>query len=175
MRWVRRLTAGMGVLSGGALLGAVGCVFWLQAHSLRGLYAAWAVLGLAMAMTLYEPAFSEITKRFPDRYRQGITTLTLVGGFASTLSFPAAAYLQLLLGWRQALLVMAVALLLVAALHAWVLREPWKAADDSPIDLATAVPAEYSTLRQAMRGATFWLLAARSPCMRLPWPRCGPI
>ena len=75
-----------------------------------------------MAMTLYEPAFMEITKRFPERYRQGITTLTLVGGFASTLSFPAVAWLQARLGWRPALLVMALALLLVAPLHAWVLR-----------------------------------------------------
>jgi MFS family permease len=151
---------GRTVLSGGALLGAVGCVFWSQAYSLTGLYLAWAVLGLAMAMILYEPAFSEITKRFPGRYRQGITTLTLVGGFASTLSFPAAAYLQWLLGWRQALLVMALALLLVAALHAWVLREPWKTAENLRLNLADPVSAQYSTLRQAVRGSAFWLLVA---------------
>ena len=47
------------------------------------------VLGAAMAMTLYDPAFMVLTKRYPLRYREGITALTLVGGFASTLSFPA--------------------------------------------------------------------------------------
>ena len=150
---------GRAVLSGGALLGAAGCALWSQAYNLPVLYAAWAVLGLAMAMTLYEPAFSEITKRFPERYRQGITTLTLVGGFASTLSFPAAAWLLLTMGWRPALLVMASVLLLVAPLHAWALREPWKLAQ-------TAIPAagteqqDHATLRQAMQGRPFWLLTA---------------
>ena len=150
---------GRTVLSGGALLGAAGCALWSQAYNLPVLYAAWAVLGLSMAMTLYEPAFSEITKRFPERYRQGITTLTLVGGFASTLSFPAAAWLLLTLGWRPALLVMAGVLLLVAPLHAWALREPWKLAQ-------TATPAagteqqDHATLRQAMQGRPFWLLTA---------------
>ncbi len=150
---------GRAVLTGGALLGAAGCALWSQAYNLPLLYAAWALLGLAMAMTLYEPAFSEITKRFPDRYRQGITTITLVGGFASTLSFPAAAWLLLTLGWRPALLVMAGVLLLVAPLHAWALRGSWK----RPV-LPGAAPAEVrqdqATLRQAMQGRTFWLLTA---------------
>ncbi len=150
---------GRAVLTGGALIGAAGCALWSQAYSLLLLYAAWALLGLAMAMTLYEPAFSEITKRFPDRYRQGITTITLVGGFASTLSFPAAAWLLLTLGWRPALLVMAGVLLLVAPLHAWVLRGPWKrpaVSDGAPVEVAQ----DQATLRQAMQGRTFWLLTA---------------
>ncbi len=151
---------GRAVLTGGALLGAAGCALWSQAHSLPLLYAAWAVLGLAMAMTLYEPVFSEITKRFPDRYRQGITTITLVGGFASTLSFPAVAWLLLTLGWRPALLVMALVLLAVAPLHAWVLRGPWKLPKASgPASSAEALQ-DHATLRQAMQGRTFWLLTA---------------
>lgn len=151
---------GRAVLTGGALIGVAGCALWSQAYSLPLLYAAWALLGLAMAMTLYEPAFSEISKRFPDRYRQGITTITLVGGFASTLSFPAAAWLLLTLGWRPALLVMAGVLLLVAPLHAWVLRGPW-----ARLAVPGAVPTgellqDQATLRQAMQGRTFWLLTA---------------
>lgn len=149
---------GRAVLSGGALLGAAGCALWSQAYNLPLLYAAWALLGLAMAMTLYEPAFSEITKRFPDRYRQGITTLTLVGGFASTLSFPAAAWLLITLGWRPALLVMAATLLLVAPIHAWALRAPWKLPPAPPV--AGAALQDHATLRQAMQGRTFWLLTA---------------
>jgi MFS family permease len=150
---------GRAVLTGGALLGAAGCALWSQAQTLPLLYGAWAVMGLAMAMTLYEPAFMEVTKRFPDRYRQGITTITLVGGFASTLSFPAVVWLQSSLGWRPALLVMALALLLVAPLQAWVLRKPWT----RPV-LAGAAPVrevqDAATLRQAMAGSPFWLLTA---------------
>lgn len=151
---------GRAVLTGGALVGAAGCALWSQAHSLPLLYAAWALLGLAMAMTLYEPAFSEITKRFPDRYRQGITTITLVGGFASTLSFPAVAWLLLTLGWRPALLVMAGVLLLVAPLHAWVLRGPWKRPAVPGAVPASELRQDHATLRQAMQGRTFWLLTA---------------
>jgi MFS family permease len=151
---------GRAVLSGGALLGAAGCALWSQAHSLPLLYAAWALLGLAMAMTLYEPAFSEITKRFPDRYRQGITTITLVGGFASTLSFPAAAWLLAALGWRHALLVMALVLVLVAPLHAWVLRGPWKLPKPSGAAAAGEAVQDHATLRQALHGRPFWLLTA---------------
>lgn len=150
---------GREVLTGGALLGAAGCALWSQAYNLPLLYAAWAMLGLAMAMTLYEPAFMEITKRFPEHYRRGITTITLVGGFASTLSFPAVAWLQARLGWRPALLVMALALLLVAPLHAWVLRGAWKVpppAGAAPVEVAQ----DQATLRQAMQGRTFWLLTA---------------
>jgi len=80
------------VLAGGAALAGVGFLLWSQVTRLPALYATWALLGAAMAMTLYEPAFNVITKRFPERYVRGITTLTLVGGFASTLSFPASAW-----------------------------------------------------------------------------------
>ncbi|WP_372825289.1 hypothetical protein [Polaromonas sp.] len=110
-------------------------------------------------MTLYEPAFMEITKRFPEHYRRGITTITLVGGFASTLSFPAVAWLQARLGWRPALLVMALALLLVAPLHAWVLRGAWKMPPPAGAALVE-VAQDQATLRQAMQGKTFWLLTA---------------
>ncbi len=148
------------VLTGGALLGAAGCALWSQAHSLPLLYTAWAILGLAMAMTLYEPAFSEITKRFPDRYRQGITAITLVGGFASTLSFPAVAWLLVALGWRPALMVLALVLLLVAPLHAWVLRRPWKVQETAGATSAGVAVSDHATLHQAMRGRPFWLLTA---------------
>ena len=76
---------GRAVMSWGALLAAAGFLIWSRVDSLPGLYVAWAVLGASMAMTLYEPAFNVLTKRFPEKYREGITALTLVGGFASTL------------------------------------------------------------------------------------------
>ena len=80
-------------------------------------------MGVSMAMTLYDPVFTVLTRRYADRYREGITALTLVGGFASTLSFPAAAWLIERLEWRPALQVIGAVLLFGAApLHAWALR-----------------------------------------------------
>ena len=146
---------GRAVLAGGAVLAALGLLGWAAVRAPWMLYAVWAVLGVSMAMTLYDPAFIVLTKRYPQRYRDGITALTLVGGFASTLSFPAVAWLLPLLGWRGTLVVMAATMLIVVApLHLWALRgrEPEAALsrNDGRAD---------STLGDALRQRTFWLLA----------------
>ena len=142
------------VMTLGSLLGGAGFVLWSQVRSPWTLYAACVMLGAASAMTLYEPAFNILTKRYPTRYQQGITMLTLVGGFASTLSFPAASALIQGLGWRGALLAIGVMLwVVVLPLHAWVLRGPaLVSAPRSPDQLADA------TLHEALRQRSFWLL-----------------
>lgn len=144
------------VMTAGALLGAAGCLLWSQVRTPLLLYAAWGALGAAMAMTLYEPAFGIVTRRYPQRYRDAITALTLVGGFASTLSFPAATWLIGAFGWRDALLALAALMALgVAPLHAWALRgeASGAAAPRAGADAADA------TLHEALRERAFWLLA----------------
>jgi len=145
---------GRAVMTGGCVLAALGCLGWSLVSAVWMLYAVWAVLGAAMAMTLYEPAFAVLTKRYPLRYRDGITALTLVGGFASTLSFPAVAALgRAGLDWRAQLQVMAGVLLALAPLHAWALRGPALVAGPAHED-----PQADSTLHQALRMPAFWLL-----------------
>lgn len=145
------------VMTLGAALAGIGFLVWSRAESLPLLYAAWVLLGAAMAMTLYEPAFNVLTKRFPAQYREGITALTLVGGFASTLSFPAVAWLLALFDWRGALAVIGVVLLLVVApLHAWALRGT--PTQDAPPRAHAA--ADDATLHEALRERSFWLLTA---------------
>lgn len=144
---------GRSVMTWGAVLGAIGCLGWSQVTAPWMLYAAWVLLGASMAMTLYEPAFAVLTQRYPTRYAHGITMLTLLGGFASTLSFPAVAWL-LQWGWRTSLEVMAgVLLLIVAPLHAWALRGPMVVAAPHRADVQAD-----ATLHQALRHAAFWLL-----------------
>ena len=146
---------GRSVMTLGAVLAAAGCIGWSLVSEAWMLYAVWALLGAAMAMTLYDPAFAIVTKRYPQHYRQAITLLTLVGGVASTLAFPAVNALVGGVGWRHALWVIAAVLgLLVAPLHAWALR--------GSRDLAQAAPsneAGESTLQQALRTRAFWMLA----------------
>ncbi|MFZ2651956.1 MAG: MFS transporter, partial [Burkholderiaceae bacterium] len=145
------------VLSAGGVIGGVGFFVWSYAASLAALYGAWVLLGAAMAMCMYEPAFSVLTKRFPDRFAQGITALTLVGGFASTLAFPAAVWLIACCEWRGALRIIGAVLLLgVAPLHAWALR-------GTPPATAAAYDGSVSqdaTLHEALREPRFWLLTA---------------
>lgn len=164
---------GRAVMGYGALLAGAGFLGWSQVNSLPALYAAWAVLGASMAMTLYEPAFNVLTKRFPQRYLQGITALTLVGGFASTLSFPASAGLLALFEWRGALAAIGgVLIFAVAPLHAWALRgTPQRLVataaharangkDDEDADGRADGKADDATLQQALREPSFWLLTA---------------
>ncbi len=145
------------MLSAGPIVGALGFFIWSQATAPATFYGAWALLGAAMAMCMYDPAFSVLTKRFPDRFAQGITALTLVAGFASTLAFPASVWLIAHCEWRGALQIIGAVLVFgVAPLHAWALRgtpEP-----------ALAPPAREAqpetTLHKALRESRFWLLTA---------------
>ncbi|OTP77712.1 hypothetical protein PAMC26510_08565 [Caballeronia sordidicola] len=52
------------------------------------MFVVWAGLGVAMADTLYDPVFAAVTRDFPDSFRTRITLITLVAGFASTVSSP---------------------------------------------------------------------------------------
>lgn len=148
---------GRAVMAWGSVIAAAGLAMWSRVDSVPMLYATWAVLGASMAMILYDPVFAILTRRYPTRYMQGITTLTLVGGFASTLSFPATFWLIAWLEWRGALMVMAVVMLVVVApLNAWALR-------GAPASgRSEAVPAKehHTTLDEALRAPPFWLLTA---------------
>ena len=155
---------GRHVLAGGAALGGIGFLLWSQVDSPLLLYVTWGVLGVAMAMTLYEPAFAVITRRFPTHFRDGITTLTLVGGFASTLSFPAAAWLIQAFGWRMALGVIgAVLLVVIAPLHALALRgsDDLVRAPATPADAGgSAALSGDASMAAALHSGAFWLLVA---------------
>jgi MFS family permease len=162
------------VMTAGALLAAAGFALWAAAQAPWMLYAAWALLGAAMAMTLYEPVFVVVTQRYPERYRNAITTLTLVGGFASTLSFPAVAALMAAFGWRGALFALAVLMLvLIAPLHWVALAGPARGATPKGHDARAD-----ATLREALRERAFWLLALTftlySFCVAALWAHAMP-
>jgi MFS family permease len=151
---------GRWVLSLGALLSGLGFIAWSQVQSPWALYGVWMLLGACMAMSLYDPAFNVLAQRYPERYRESVATLTLVGGFASTLSFPACEALIQALDWRQALIVIGlVQALFVAPLHAWALPGPGLA----PRAAATTRQADMS-LHEATRQRSFWLLTACFTC-----------
>jgi MFS family permease len=101
--WIGRLIdreGGRRVMTSGSIL-AVACFAALsRVESIWALYAIWLGLGLAMAATLYEPAFAVITQLAGTRYRRAITVLTLFGGLASTVFWPVIAVLVERDGWR---------------------------------------------------------------------------
>ena len=98
---------GRPVLMGTNLMFAVGLVGLAWAHDAFGLFAAWAVIGLAMGSGLYEAAFATLVHLYRLRARNVITGITLIAGFASTIGWPLTALLEAWLGWRGACLVWA--------------------------------------------------------------------
>lgn len=115
------------------LLFAAGLLALAGARGPVSLLAAWALLGLAMGAGLYEAAFSALVGLYGQGARSGITGITLVGGFASTLGWPLTAWMEARWGWRGACQGWAVLHLLVGLpLHAWLSR-PKRTARSQPL------------------------------------------
>jgi MFS family permease len=92
---------------------ALGLVLLALAQGPWGLFAAWAVLGLAMGAGLYEAAFATLVKLYGQAARNPITGITLIAGFASTVGWPLSAWMLSQHGWRGACLAWAALHLLV--------------------------------------------------------------
>ncbi len=74
----------------------------------------WSLIGVALAGMLYEACFSVITRCMGKDAKWAITIVTLIAGFAGTVSFPSAHYLTEFFGWRAALIIFSAAVVLVA-------------------------------------------------------------
>ncbi|HEX9462130.1 MAG TPA: MFS transporter [Alphaproteobacteria bacterium] len=98
---------GRGLLAASNLVIAGGLVVLATATGPAGLFAAWALLGIGMAMGLYDAGFAALTALYGQAARGPITGITLFAGFASTVSWPLSAVLNDALGWREACLVWA--------------------------------------------------------------------
>jgi MFS family permease len=137
---------GHAVMPVGSLLGAAGLLALVYGASRAAYLLAWVTLGVAMAASLYDPAFASLGRIFGARARNPITILTLAGGFASTVSWPATHLLLGAFGWRGTYLVYAALLACVAApLNAFALprvrADPPAVADSSAAAPVKVVPA----------------------------------
>lgn len=99
----------------------------------RTMFAAWAVMGLAMGSGLYEAAFSSLVRLYGHGARNSITGITLIAGFASTVGWPLSAWMASRYGWRGACVGWALLQLLVALpLNASLPRPPATPPLDEP-------------------------------------------
>jgi hypothetical protein len=98
---------GRGVLAVSNLVLAGGLAALAAATGPIGLFAAWAVLGVGMAMGLYDAGFAALTALYDREARGPITGITLIAGFASTVSWPVSSVLNGAIGWRETCLVWA--------------------------------------------------------------------
>ncbi|MGH7031454.1 MAG: MFS transporter, partial [Stellaceae bacterium] len=120
--WVGRLIdrhGGRLMLAASNLVIAAGLLILAAAHGVAALAIAWFVLGLGLGMGLYDPAFAALTWLYGREARGAITGITLIAGFASTVSWPLSAFLLHEFGWRAACLGWAGLNLLLAAPVNW--------------------------------------------------------
>lgn len=146
---------GRTIMAAGSFLCFLGLAWLGRCTGVASYYAAWTLIGLAMALTLYEAAFATIQRRLEAGARQAMSTLTLFGGFASTLSWPLTAWLEASYGWRDTYLWYGIAQLAVCMpLHLCLGADVPRT---SPQQYAGAAPGH--TLAQAVRHPAFWTLA----------------
>jgi MFS family permease len=143
-------------MAAGSVLGGIALCALAHVTSLVELYVVWALLGVSMAATLYEPAFAVLTQAFKANFRKAITALSLFGGFASTVFWPITALLIERYGWRDTVTILGISNLLICVpLHLFALprRRP---APVRPHHEGVAS----SNLRAALSDRTFYLLCA---------------
>jgi MFS family permease len=158
-RWLDRRGPRL-LMSLGSVLATALLFAWAHVQSVAALYAIWAFMGLAMAATLYEPAFAAIVQWFTSQRDRALLTLTLAAGLASTIFMPLEAWLLTRIGWRAAIQLLAVVVgATTIPIHVLVLRAPRDIASRS----AEAVDAVESTpsvpLSVALGRLVFWVLA----------------
>jgi cyanate permease len=147
----------------GAMVAAAFLLALSQVHSRAAYYLAWTGLGVAMAMVLYEPAFSVVATWFVRDRDRALVVLTVLGGLASTVVVPLAAWLEERQGWRGAMAALAIVLACsTAPLAGFLLRRSPAAVGQHPDGDERAArpegPAVAVSLRPVLADARFWAL-----------------
>lgn len=104
---------GRDVLALSSIVFAVGLAMLGLANGPLMLWAGWLVIGIGMALGLYESAFSTLAGIYGRDARGAITGITLLAGFASTVCWPISGWLNAEFGWRATCLTWAGAHLLL--------------------------------------------------------------
>ena len=114
------------VLSLGSVLSAAALALLGVAGNAAMVVIAWLLGGVAMAMSLYDPAFAAISQIRSIDYRRSVTLLTLLGALASTAFWPLAHAISQPFGWRAAWIAFALLELCVCLpIHLYCLPRSW--------------------------------------------------
>jgi predicted MFS family arabinose efflux permease len=130
---------------------------WSMTSSLPVFYIVWAGLGLVHACTLSESAYNIVVSNLSD-HRRGITMISLLSGLSSCTAIPFITLCAELLGWRPAIMIVAVIHFMVPGLvSAYVLRGIRSGRRKAETAEAAALRLP---LRMILRDRIFWALAA---------------
>jgi MFS family permease len=162
--WVGRTIDAKGgrpVLIGSSVLLGSGLALLALAHSLPVYFMAWLLMGVGMGSGLYDAAFATLGRLYGKQARGAITSLTLWGGFASTVCWPLSAYLVEHFGWRGACAVYAAIQIFISLpLHSFILPDIHAARPDGKPSASASESASATILTGTRRTRAFLLLAA---------------
>jgi len=99
---------------GGSLLILLGFV-----ESRWQFYLLWSLIGVTLAGCLYEPCFALITRAYGASAKKSIIAVTLIAGFAGSISFPGAHLLADLFGWQRTVQVFGLVVIFCAGPMLW--------------------------------------------------------
>ena len=152
---------GRAAMTGGSLLAGALMILWSWVGSYAAFVLIWIAMGVTMSTVFYEPGFAVLSRGLGFMARRGITFMTLVGGFASTVFIPLTHLLIEHLGWRSALLVLAgFNIFVCAVLHALMIPSaPPRKPPHSAAEPGHPAPAKAGWV---LRRASFWCFVASS-------------
>jgi len=155
----RLIDAGKGpqMMTAAAVLGGVCLMLLSLVEQLWQFYLVWGVIGLCMAGGLYEPCFALITRARGVEAKRSIIFVTLVAGFAGTISFPVAHSLVAAFDWRSAVLVFGLVAILIVAPLMWLGANVVEQAGRG-----RSLPEQGASLtyRSFLKSPAFWCLAS---------------
>ncbi len=172
--WVGRVIdrrGGRGVLAASNLALAAGLLLLAAAPPAWPalLFLGWGVLGLGMALGLYDSAFATLAGLYGRDSRSAISGVAMMAGFASTIGWPLTAWIEAGFGWRGACLVWALLQLgLALPLHLFLVPPapppaPREASMEDPETAAGWVPLALLALALTGTGFNIAALAAHLP------------
>jgi MFS family permease len=154
-RWIDRY-GGRLLMICAAFFGTTLLFLWAHATELWHLYAISVGVGIVSAMLLYDAAFAVVARMLGADYRKAIIVITLFGGLASTVFVPLTQFLVTSLGWRNALICLAVIQLPFSA------GIPYLLLRNRETSVSTAAPDDSTvttSIKPALAHPVFWLLA----------------
>ena len=145
----------------GSSLGVLLVLAWSFADNLTLFYLIQAGIGLVMAATFYEVAFTVVAVWFRKNRKTSMLIVTLVAGLASTIFIPLSTFLVETMYWRDALRVLALIFAFgTVPLHAFVIRRHPSVLGLEPDGSAETLPPERSVRpREALKSSSFWWIS----------------
>ncbi len=154
----RLIDAGRGasMMTAASVLGGCCLMLLTQVEYRWQFYLIWGLIGVCMSGSLYEPCFALLTRARGERAKRSIIFVTLMAGFAGTVSFPVAHSIAGALGWRAAVMFFGATAILVVAPLMWVGAN---AIEQAGAHRHSANPHLSLAESSFLRGPVFWCLA----------------